>query len=516
MLPLDMKYLIVLGGVMVAQSLLLMLEAPGWLNVAVVTSAVAGGLYWARPQPDAGQTADKRVNKVEHMAVDISQATSKMATGAAEVSFYIDGLVKDIKHSGNESAEIVDASRHLTITSGELNNNLQTITQTINQAASACQAADLRLQGGVADMTRLTTSVTNAAQQLQQLRTSADNIQRITEVINSLAGQTNLLALNAAIEAARAGEQGRGFAVVADEVRALAGKTAEATRDIASMLKDIHQQSQQASGLMTELQKSSEQVKAELQQVAGGFNSVNQEIRDSSHALEQIEQASGGLEGTSSRISQSISRINNALNDIEHKTRTIGDRAMVVSVETETIYADLCQVSDDLFFSPVMREAQQAAAAIGELFEKALDDGRLSHAQLFSEQYTPIANTNPQKYHTPFDGFTDQHLPVIQEPILTRHANILYAGAVDRKGYFPTHNKKYSQPLTGKYEVDLVHNRGKRIFTDRTGQRAGSNTQPMLLQTYKRDTGEILHDLSVPIMVRGRHWGGFRVGFKRV
>lgn len=87
---------------------------------------------------------------------------------------------------------------------------------------------------------------------------------------------------------------------------------------------------------------------------------------------------------------------------------------------------------------------------------------------------------------------------------------------MDRKGYFPTHNKKYSQPLTGKYEVDLVHNRGKRIFADRTGQRAGSNTQPLLLQTYKRDTGEILHDLSVPIMVRGRHWGGFRIGFRRL
>lgn len=516
MLPLDMKFLVILGVVVAVHSLLLLLETPGWLNIAVLTPVVAGGLYWVRPQLGARPVEDKEDRKGEHIAVDISQATSKMATGAAEVSYYIDGLVRDIKHSGTESAEIVDASRNLTVTSGELNSNLQTITQTINQTASACQAADLRLQGGVTDMTQLTTSVTHAAQQLQQLRSSADNIQRITEVINNLAGQTNLLALNAAIEAARAGEQGRGFAVVADEVRALAGKTAEATRDIATMLKDIHGQSQQASGLMTELQKSSEQVKVELQQVAGGFNSINQEIRDSSHALEQIEQASSGLEDTSSRISQSISRINSALNDIEHKTQTIGERALVVSVETETIYADLAQVSDDMFFSPVMREAVQAAAEISQLFSKAVEDGRLSLTDLFSEQYTPIPNTNPQKYHTPFDGFTDACLPAIQEPILTRHANILYAGAVDRKGYFPTHNKKYSQPLTGKHDVDLVHNRSKRIFTDRTGQRAGSNTQPMLLQTYKRDTGEIIHDLSVPIVVAGRHWGGFRIGFTRV
>ncbi len=141
--------------------------------------------------------------------------------------------------------------------------------------------------------------------------------------------------------------------------------------------------------------------------------------------------------------------------------------------------------------------------------------GELDEKALFSEQYQPISNTKPQKYHTSYDRYTDQHFPAIQEPILQRLPQVLYAGAVDRKGYFPTHNKKFSQPLTGDYEKDLLQNRSKRLFNDRTGSRCGSNTAAMLLQTYKRDTGEILHDLSVPIMVNGRHWGGFRIGFKR-
>ncbi len=153
--------------------------------------------------------------------------------------------------------------------------------------------------------------------------------------------------------------------------------------------------------------------------------------------------------------------------------------------------------------------------AIQSLFEEAINQQRITQADLFSEHYEPIANTNPQKYHTRFDRFTDQCLPAIQEPILQRHSAILFAGAVDRLGYFPTHNQKYSQPLTGNYAQDLVNNRTKRIFKDRTGQRCGANTAPMLLQTYKRDTGEIIHDLSVPIFVHGRHWGGFRIGFIR-
>ena len=90
---------------------------------------------------------------------------------------------------------------------------------------------------------------------------------------------------------------------------------------------------------------------------------------------------------------------------------------------------------------------------------------------------------------------------------------IIFAGAVDNNGYFPTHNNRYSQPLSGDYNKDLVNNRTKRIFDDPTGIRCGSHEKPFLIQTYKRDTGEIVHDLSMPIYVCGKRWGGFRVGY---
>jgi methyl-accepting chemotaxis protein len=158
--------------------------------------------------------------------------------------------------------------------------------------------------------------------------------------------------------------------------------------------------------------------------------------------------------------------------------------------------------------------AEQAAAAVGKLFEQALASGQISESALFDRRYTPIPGTNPQKHTSAFDAFTDRVLPALQEPLLEKHPQLAYAGAVDNNGYFPTHNLKFSQPLTGDYETDLVNNRTKRIFNDRTGSRCGSNTKPFLLQTYKRDTGEVMHDLSVPIYVHGRHWGGFRIGYR--
>jgi methyl-accepting chemotaxis protein len=158
--------------------------------------------------------------------------------------------------------------------------------------------------------------------------------------------------------------------------------------------------------------------------------------------------------------------------------------------------------------------AQHAADEVGRLFERAVASGEISHAALFDRHYRPIPNTNPPKHATMFDGFTDRMLPALQEKILADMPQLAYAGAVDNNGYFPTHNLKFSKPLTGDYETDLVNNRTKRIFNDRTGARCGANTKPFLLQTYKRDTGEVMHDLSVPIYVGGKHWGGFRIGYR--
>lgn len=452
---------------------------------------------------------------LQNAAGIITEATSRMAIGAAEVSYYIDGLTRDIRQVGDNSQQIGTVAQQLSAGSSALSQSLQTISQSVQHTAAAATQADGRLQIGVSKVSELSHSVDQVASNLQLLRNSADNIQQITEVIRSVADQTNLLALNAAIEAARAGEAGRGFAVVADEVRTLAGKTADATRDIARMLQDIRQQSADTGHFMDQLVGISRDVQTELQAIAGGVNGINGQIQQASSTLSQLDETGGDLQQASQQISATLQDIHQGLAAVEHKGNTVAQQAIELSTETESIYREIGQFSANAFFVPVLHEAQQAAAAVAQCFEQAIKNGQLTEKDLFSEQYQPIANTNPAKFHTAYDRFTDQHLPAIQEPVLQRLSYVLYAGAVDRKGYFPTHNQKFNQPLTGDYQRDLLQNRSKRIFSDRTGSRCGSNTAAMLLQTYKRDTGEVLHDLTVPIMVNDRHFGGFRIGFSR-
>ena len=104
----------------------------------------------------------------------------------------------------------------------------------------------------------------------------------------------------------------------------------------------------------------------------------------------------------------------------------------------------------------------------------------------------------------------------IEEAILARSPTIVYTVMVDKNGYLPTHNQRYSQPLTGNLAVDLVNNRTKRIFNDRTGLAAARSVAPFLVQRYQRDTGEIMADISVPVMLRGTHWGAVRIGYRAV
>ncbi|MGL5359814.1 MAG: methyl-accepting chemotaxis protein, partial [Shewanella sp.] len=371
-------------------------------------------------------------------------------------------------------------------------------------------------QEGVGAIESLNADINTAAEQVMALKCKADKIQHITEVINGVAQQTNLLALNAAIEAARAGEQGRGFAVVADEVRSLAAKTAAATQDIGKMLFEIRGETDKTSGLMAQVVTKTADAVCAMGELDKQFTDISGSVAHSTHALREMEDALKQYSSTTTEISCSVTQIRDSLNATGKQSQQLSVQAAALAATTESIFNELVLWDTQTFDQEVLLLATQAAKACGEKLAQGIATGRFSESDLFNPHYQPISQTHPQKYTTAFDGFTDQHFPAIQESILAQHSQIVYAGAVDRKGYFPTHNQRFSQKLTGKPELDIVHNRTKRLFNDPTGIRCGSHTETMLLQTYKRDTGEVMHDLSVPIYVNGNHWGGFRVGFKAV
>jgi methyl-accepting chemotaxis protein len=151
-----------------------------------------------------------------------------------------------------------------------------------------------------------------------------------------------------------------------------------------------------------------------------------------------------------------------------------------------------------------------------EAMERWIAKKEVTEEKLFSALYYPIPKTDPPKFTTDWDRLSDRDILPIEEAILAKSPAILFAVLVDRFGYLPTHNARYSQPLTGNLANDLVNNRTKRIFNDRTGLAAARNEASFLVQRYQRDTGELLADLSVPLYVRGVRWGAVRIGYRHL
>lgn len=167
------------------------------------------------------------------------------------------------------------------------------------------------------------------------------------------------------------------------------------------------------------------------------------------------------------------------------------------------------------FDSKILRYALACRNQVATEFNRLISNNKLTLSQMMDTFYIPIPNTNPQKYRTQYDRHTDEIIRIILDRYLAMDKRIKFVVAVDRNGYLPTHNSIYSKPLTGDADYDIKNNRTKRMFSDRTGLAAARNQKAHLLQSYSRDTGEKMMDLSVPIFVKEMHWGAIRIGYQQ-
>ena len=444
----------------------------------------------------------------------LSGSADRNAISAAQVSFAADQLKIRLDRQVEETAQMADYAGQITETVRESSE------QATDAATMALQNKQVSIEGREALISAID-SVRAVHQQsgenlrlIQELNEKSSKIQGVTATIQGIAEQTNLLALNAAIEAARAGDQGRGFAVVADEVRQLAGRTAQATSEVAETLDEIQNDTTQIVSRIESLAKTVEDGLTSVEGVGGQLD----QIRDQSDRVQQqvarIAEIDQNNEQSLAQVFSAIESVRDHISESDTSVASLANQASTLMELAEKANAAFALNSSESYHRPFYEKALEGAQHIGQLFEAAIRDGRLSETALFDKKRTPIANTQPQQYSSSFDRFTDQMFPAIQEPIKKSHEAIVFSIACAPDGYVPTHNKDFAHPPSGNPEVDLVKSRSKRLFNDRTGIRCGSHTESMLLQTYRRDTGEIMHDLSVPIYVNGKHWGGFRVGYR--
>lgn len=351
----------------------------------------------------------------------------------------------------------------------------------------------------------------------QAVQGTLDAVQSSNNQIAVIAAQVNMLAINAKIEAARAGETGKGFAVVADAINELSQRTGKAAEDITGNVAAL-------IDWITELQQESGEVNG---QAAGMFKTVSASRTSLSGGLDQMKAAhkrtdlithdAGEAEAELREFLPRIATIDSSVQSGVDGVRVAHDRVARLIDTSERLVQDSVALGGSHEDMPFIREVTRRAAEVRKAFEDGLRDGMVFPDDLFDTSYRPVPDSDPQQVMARFTRFTDQVLPAFQDPALEFDPRVVFCAAVDRNGYLPTHNAKFSQPQ-GKDPVwNAAHSRNRRIFDDRVGLKAGRNTDPFLLQVYRRDMGggtfRMMKDVSAPIIVDGRHWGGLRLAY---
>ena len=272
-----------------------------------------------------------------HTLSEVAEAVSATANASSQISSSTEEMAAGAQEQTSQTGEVASAVEEMAKTIIENSRSANQTAEVAKQAKAAAESGGAVVEETVAGMRKIAVVVGKSAETVKELGKSSDQIGEIVTVIDDIADQTNLLALNAAIEAARAGEQGRGFAVVADEVRKLAERTTKATKEIAGMIKKIQADT---AGAVSSMQEGTRQVDQGIAMADKAGNSLKEIVQVSQKVTDMVMQIAAASEQQSSaseQISQNVEAISTVTGQTASSTQQIARAAEDLNSLTDNL-----------------------------------------------------------------------------------------------------------------------------------------------------------------------------------
>ncbi|WP_315832228.1 methyl-accepting chemotaxis protein [Bradyrhizobium prioriisuperbiae] len=462
---------------------------------------------------------DQAAAQSERLLDNLSNGIGQLGVDLADVLGNLQDVASRVSRQSAQFGQLKQAADIMVAANKNIDGVARTVQAATSSAVSDIAGARNTVDSAVQNTADLVGAVGRIEQRLGSVGAVLAQVAKVSGAIEAIARQTNLLALNATIEAARAGAAGRGFAVVASEVKNLAEATRTATLQIGETVRNLDaevgrliEESGTATRHARQAGEGAEQVRQVMERVHHGFSEMGRDVDAIAGAagtnlghcdvlISEFGDLARGVELSSGDLKVADTRVEGLLETSETLIQSIADSGVAM---------------DDTSLVPVVLDT---ARRIAEAFEAAIVRGDITLAQLFDENYREIPGTDPKQYLTDYVALTDRILPPIQDPLQSMDPRVVFCVAWANGGYLPTHNPNYRQ-LQGRDPAwNAAHCRNRRLFNDRAVRKVAASTRPFLLQTYRREMGGgqfvLMKDLSSPIMVQGRRWGAFRIGFRQ-
>ncbi len=280
--------------------------------------------------------------RVQETVSEVGGSTEQLASAAEEMSTITAETNQNTQRQREETEQVVTAMNEMTATVQEVARNAETAAEAAREADSSAQQGSQVVDRTITGINNLAQEVESAAETINRLGSDTENIGSVLDVIREIADQTNLLALNAAIEAARAGEAGRGFAVVADEVRTLASRTQDSTQEIQSMIERLQTGSREAVEAMESSRSRAQSTVEEAGNASESLGSITQSVSRISEMNDQIASAAEEQSSVADEINRNIVSINEISEQTAEgatQTATAGDQLARLANQLQNLVA---------------------------------------------------------------------------------------------------------------------------------------------------------------------------------